>query len=160
MFFFEKVSGERSGPFKTKFGANQLTIFNDKLIVDEGDFAIQKLPNGREEQFKVTDVKYSSGMRRIKPHYVLQITKASKIEQEKKVAASNTFHIHNSNVQVGDGNVQNIVNSFEQLAAEIDSTDATPVEKEKAKGELKSLLTNPTVAAILGGAVSGLLGIL
>jgi hypothetical protein len=51
------------------------------------------------------------------------LTKASKIEQEKKLAASNTFHIHNSNVQVGDANVQNIVNSFEQLAAEIDSTD-------------------------------------
>jgi hypothetical protein len=34
---FEKASGERSGPFKTKFGANQLTIFNDKLIVNEGN---------------------------------------------------------------------------------------------------------------------------
>jgi hypothetical protein len=74
--------------------------------------------------------------------------------------ASNTFHINNSNVQVGDGNIQNIVNSFEQLVQEIKLCNSTQPQTEEAKGLLKSLISNPTVASVLGAAASGLIGVL
>ena len=158
--FLENDCGERTGPFKTKFGGSEITVFNDKLVVKEGDFVIQPLPNGTEERFVITDTKFSSGLGPIQPHYSISIVKESKQQREKRMVANTTFHINNSNVQVGDGNVQNIVNSFEQLVQEIDNSFSTPEQKEEAKGLLKSLITNPTVAAVLGGAVSGLLGIM
>lgn len=157
--FIENDRGERDGPYKTKFGAKKLTIFNDKLKVSEGDVVIQPLPNGTEERFVVTDAQYSSGLSSIKAHYSLSVVKESRQQREQKMAANTTFHINNSNVQVGDGNVQNIVNSFEQLVNEIDNSASSPAQKEEAKGLLKSLISNPTVASVLGGAVSGLIGL-
>ena len=65
-----------------------------------------------------------------------------------------------ANVQIGDGNTQNIVNAFEELISKVDSSDATPSEKEEAKGLLKTLFSNPTFSSILGGATAGLLGLL
>ena len=156
--YIENAHGERNGPYKTKFGGDSLTVFNEKLVITEGDIVIQPLPNKTEVRFVVTDTKFSSGLRGIKPHYSINVVKESKQQKEQELATNTTFHINNSNVQVGDGNIQNIVNSFEQLIKEIDSSDSTPEQKEKAKGLLGSLISNPTVAAILGGAVSGLLG--
>lgn len=158
--FIENERGERNGPYKTKFGAAELIIFNDKLIVADGDVVIQPLPNGTEERFVVTGAQFSSGLgRSIKAHYSISVVKESKQQREQKMASNTTFNINNSSVQVGDGNVQNIVNSFEQLVKEIESSESTPVQKEEAKGLLKSLITNPTVASVLGGTVSGLLGL-
>ena len=157
--FIENERGERNGPYKTKFGSAKLTIFNDKLIVADGDVVIQPLPNGTEERFVVTDSQFSSGLGSIKAHYSISVVKESKQQREQKMASNTTFHINNSSVQVGDGNIQNIVNSFEQLVKEIESSESTSVQKEEAKGLLKSLITNPTVASVLGGTVSGLLGL-
>lgn len=158
--FIENMQGERTGPFKTKFGAGKLIFFDDTLIVSEGDIVIQPLPNGREERYIITDSQFSSGLGSTKAHYSVSIVKESKQQRAEKVGPNTTFHINNSSVQVGDGNVQNIVNSFEQLSKEIESSDSTPEQKEEAKVLLKSLISNPTVAAVLGGAVSGLLGVL
>ena len=158
--FIENKSGDRLGPFKTKFGATKLVVFNDKLVVSEDDIVIQPLPNGTEERFVVTDVQFNSGLGRIKAHFSITVIKETKQQREKKLASNTTFHINNSNVQVGDGNIQNIVNSFEQLVQEIESSNATAPEKEEAKGLLKSLISNPTIASVLGGAVSGLIGVM
>lgn len=158
--FFENEHGERIGPYKTKFGSSEITVFDNKLVVKEGDVVIQPLPNGTEERFVITDTNFSSGLGPVSPYYTINIVKESKQQRKEKMAANTTFHINNSNVQVGDGNVQNIVSSFEQLIEKIDSSTSTPQQKEDAKGMLKSLLNNPTVAAVLGGAVSGLLGLM
>lgn len=158
--FIENKNGERVGPFKTKFGGAKLVVFNDQLVVSEDDIVIQLLPNGTEERFAVTDVQFNSGLGSIKAHYSITVIKETKQQREKKLASNTTFHINNSNVQVGDGNIQNIVNSFEQLVQEIESSNSTQPQKEEAKGLLKSLISNPTVASVLGGAVSGLIGVL
>jgi len=157
--FIENKNGERTGPFKTKFGGEKLVVFNDQLVISEDDIVIQPLPNGAEERFAVTDVQFNSGLSRIKAHYSITVIKETKQQREKKLA-SNTFHINNSNVQVGDGNIQNIVNSFEQLVQEIELSNSTQPQKEEAKGLLKSLISNPTVASVLGAAASGLIGVL
>lgn len=155
--FFENDRGERSGPYKTKFGGSGITVFNDKLVVHEGDVVIQPLPNGTEERFVITETKFSSGLGSIKPHFSIGLIKESKHHREERKVANTTFHINNSNVQVGDGNIQNIVNSFERLVQEIDNHSSTPEQKKEAKGLLKSLISNPIVAAVLGGAASGLI---
>lgn len=157
MYPYKDTKDNRTGPYKTKFGSNKLTIFDKTLTVNEGEIAIQHLPNGTEERFVITDTKFNSGIHGRNAHYSLSIIKESKQQREQKIPANTTFHINNSNVQVGDGNIQNIVNAFEQLANEIESSQSTPEQKEEAKGLLKSLLSNPTVAAVLGGTVSGLL---
>lgn len=156
--YIEDSQGKRYGPIKTKFGGKKLTVFDDKLSVGEGDVVIQPLPNGTEVRYVVIDSQFNTGLRSIKAHYSLTVEKESKQQKAEKMASNTTYHISNSNVQVGDGNVQNIVNSFEQLAREIEVSNSSPAQKEEAKGLLKSLITNPTVASVLGGAVSGLLG--
>lgn len=158
--YFENDCGERIGPFKTKFRGSNITVFNDKLIIKEGDIAIQQLPNGTEDRFIITNTQFNTGLQSTKAHYKISLVKESKQQREEKITSNTTVHISNSNVQVGDGNIQNIVNSFEQLTKEIESSGSTPEQKEEAKGLLKLLISNPTVAAVLGGAVSGLLGIL
>jgi len=157
--FIEDKTGERSGPYKTKFGGSEIIFFDDKLLAKEGDVVTQPLPNGTEQRFIATDVQFNSGLRGIKAHYLISIEKESKKQKKENVATNTTFHINNSNVQVGDGNIQNIVNSIEQLVEEIDNSKSTPEQKEEAKGLLKTFISNPTVAAVLGGAVSGILGI-
>jgi len=158
--FFENEIGERSGPYKTKFGESKMIFFDEKLSTKEGDILIQPLPNGTEERFVITDVEFNSGLRGKNAHYSISIVKESKQQKEKKVATNTTFHINNSHVQVGDGNIQNIVNSFEQLVKEIDNSESTLEQKKEAKTLLKTFISNPTVAAVLGGAVSGLIGIM
>ncbi|MFC1523649.1 hypothetical protein ACFL6N_02540 [Thermodesulfobacteriota bacterium] len=159
--FFEDDSGKRSGPYKTKFGSSKkIKVFDDKLVVKEGDVVIQSLPNGTEERFVITDTQFNSGLRKIKPFFTISIVKESTQQREERMVENTTFHINNSNVQVGDGNIQNIVNSFEQLVKEIDKSSSTSEQKEEAKGLVKTLISNPTVAAVLGAAVSGLLGIM
>jgi hypothetical protein len=158
--FFENEAGERIGPYKTKFGTSELIFFDEKLSTKEGDIVIQPLPNGNEERFVITNVQFNSGLRGKNAHYSIEIVKESKKQKEDKMATSTTFHINNSNVQVGDGNIQNIVNSFEQLVSEIDNSESTLEQKEEAKALLKTFISNPTVAAVLGGAVSGLFTIL
>ncbi|MBE9397102.1 hypothetical protein IOQ59_07485 [Pontibacterium sp. N1Y112] len=156
--FFEDSGGNRSGPYKTKFGTDTLRIFNDQARIEEGDIAIQTLPNNSEVRFVVQDVQFSSGVEAIPACYTVHIVKESKQNKEKAVSGNTTYNINAANVQVGDGNTQNIVDAFQELAAKIEHSGATPQEKEEAKGLIKGLLSNATIAAILGGAVSGLLG--
>lgn len=156
--YIEDSQGKRYNPIKTKFGGNKLIVFDDKLSVCEGAVVIQPLPNGTEVRYAVIDSQFSTGLRSLKPHYSLTVEKESKQQKTEKMASNTTYHINNSNVQVGNGNVQNIVNAFEQLAREIEISDSSPAQREEAKGLLKSIIANPTVASVLGGAVSGLLG--
>lgn len=156
--YFEDDDSQRIGPYKTKFGGSKIIIYDKQLNVTEGFIAIQPLPNGTEQRFSITDVSFSSGLGPINPHFTMQIEKESNKKQQ--TSSSPTFHINNSNVQVGDGNVQNIINSFEQLITAIESSDTEPKQKEEAKSLLKTLLSNPTVSAVLGGSVSGLLSLL
>lgn len=157
--FFENEKGERSKAYKTKFASETLTIYDEKLVVKDGDIAIQLLPNGTEERFIVTDTKFSSGLKSIPAHYTISIIKESKKHREEKVATNTTFNISNSSVQVGDGNIQNIVDSFNELATKINESESTPEQKAEAQNLLQLLLNNSTVASILKGAFSAVTGI-
>ena len=62
-----------------------------------------------------------------------------------------------SNVIVGNNNQQTVTHSVQELVRVIDSSTATPEQKEEAKGLLKKFLEHPLLAATAGAAI-GLLG--
>lgn len=75
----------------------------------------------------------------------------------------NTFNTSSesgtSNVIVGDGNVNSTKTTnipVADLLDKLNALDASPEEKEEAKGLVTRLTHNPLICAVVGGAVSGL----
>lgn len=69
-----------------------------------------------------------------------------------------TLNVHGP-AQVGNGNVQNIHNVFNQLIKEIDQSGATDEEKTEAKSRLTKFLEHPLVGSIVGGLAGSLSGL-
>lgn len=69
-----------------------------------------------------------------------------------------TLNVHGP-AQVGNGNVQNIHNVFNQLIKEIDQSSATDEEKTEAKSRLTKFLEHPLVGSIVGGLAGSLSGL-
>ncbi len=160
--YIEKPSGDRSGPYKTAIVSKNgfsASIFEATLEVEEGWRLIRPLPNGKEEPFTILEANYSPGLHTIPPHWTLKLRKESSLATGQRPAP--TINITNSSgIQIGDHNVQQIANSFIGLIENIESSSASSQEKNEAKGVLRRALENPTVAAVLGGAVAGVLALL
>jgi hypothetical protein len=70
-----------------------------------------------------------------------------------------TLNVHGP-AQVGNGNVQNIHNVFNQLLQKIEESGATNEEKEEAKSRLAKFLEHPLVGSIVGGLTGSLPGLM
>lgn len=79
---------------------------------------------------------------------------------EQSVVNFSVGSVNGGNVQIGNNNSLVIEQGLKSLIEQIDSKDIPEPEKEVAKNSLKSLLSNPTVAAVLGGAASGISSLL
>lgn len=160
--FIVNRGGERHGPYKTAISnKGDATIFDKTIDVEEGYKLARPRPNGKEDIFTILEANYSPGLHAIPPHYSLKIKKDSSLVRGQAEQKSTTIHISNSQgIQVGDNNIQNITNSLGELIQQIDNTNDTTERKAAAKGKIKELISNPTIAAILGGATSGLLALL
>ena len=160
--YIEKPSGERSGPYKTSIGSNNgfsASIFAATLDVEEGWKLIRPLPNGKDELFTILEANYSPGLHGIPPHWTLKLKKEASLASGNR--PTTTINISNSSgIQIGDPNVQHIANSLIGLIEKVEASSASPQEKREAKGILRRSLENPTVAAVLGSAVSGVLALL
>lgn len=66
---------------------------------------------------------------------------------------------HSHGIQIGDHNVQTIIDTFNTLIQKIDAADASPEEKAEAKGRLAKFLEHPLVCSVIGGAVGGITGL-
>ncbi|QAY92534.1 hypothetical protein [Pseudomonas sp. ACM7] len=152
-------SGKRTGPFKTLFTRqNQIRTFDQNLDTKEGDTLVQPLPNGKEVFFTITEVNYVSGMD--EGSWVVSYQRGSAKPKEPQIS-NPTYNFHGANnVQIGDNNIQNIRSAVETLVHGINNAQATPQEKEMAKGLLRTFLENPTTSAVLGAATSGLVALL
>ena len=62
-----------------------------------------------------------------------------------------------SNIQIGDGNIQEVQNSIVWLINSIEKSGASSEEKEEAKGLLKRFLEHPLVASIFGAAIGSVI---
>lgn len=163
--YIEDSNAHRDGPYKTSVGsqngATSATIFEKDLNVEEGWKLIRQLPNGKEEDYTVLEVHYSSGLHAIPPNWQLKLKKDSSLIAPKKSPQATTININNSQgFQIGDGNVQHIASSIQGLIEKIDSANVSPAEKIEAKSLRQKVMTNPVVAAILGGAAGGLIELL
>ncbi len=160
--FIQKASGERIGPYKTSVGSKggfSASIFDVALDVEEGWQLIRPLPNGKDEKFTILEANYSSGLGGIPPHWTLKLRKESSLAAAP--SPRTTINIANSQgIQIGDHNVQNIANSLVGLIEKIEASNASHAEKVAAKGLLRHLLENATIAAVLGGATSAALTLL
>ncbi len=64
---------------------------------------------------------------------------------------SRQYSIHgSSNVQIGEGNAQNITILADKVRAAINSSQVTDEEKAEARSVLQSILANPLLAKIFG----------
>lgn len=160
--FIERMSGERSGPFKTAIasdGGFSASIFEKDLDVEEGWRLVRSLPNGKEEFFTILEANYHAGLHAIKPHWTLKLRKESSLVAGSR--ASTTINIaHSSGIQIGDHNIQHIASSLVGLIEKIETSSTSDQEKARAKSLLRDVLENPTVAAVLGSATAGVLGLL
>lgn len=62
--------------------------------------------------------------------------------------------------QIGDGNILNVHDVFQEIISKIDNANATPEEITEAKSRLAKFLEHPLTAAVLGGAVGSISGLL
>lgn len=162
VFIESAETGERHGPYKTKFSANGITIYDKTLDVSEGDKVLHKLPNGREERFTVVQSNYSSGLSSIPAHFTLKLHKDTAIQTSPPVkTTTNHIAIHNSQgIQIGDHNVQNLQLVLGEILQRIDDSGASREEREEAKNLLNAFLAHPLVAAIVGAGIPAALGLL
>lgn len=162
--YIEGGEGGRTGPYKTAIGSKgglSASILEKELDVEEGWKLIRPLPSGKEESYTILEANYSPGLHSIPPHWTLKLRKDASLVSARQPSRSTTINISNSQgIQVGDHNVQHIANSLVGLVEKLDASDAPEEEKRMAKSILRELLSNPAIAAVLGGATSGVLGML
>lgn len=146
----EKKDGTIIGPFKAAFTGETIIIFDKTADIEEGDTVLRRLPSGRNERSFITKATFfSRGVTGTGPHYQLKFKKGLESEMQK----SQTININGAqSVQIGDNNIQNIINSFEALVKKIEAADSSPEQKEEAKGILRKLLEHPLVTSVLGAA--------
>ena len=153
----EKDDSSVLGPYKAIFAGATIVITDENADVEEGDVILRALPNGKDERSIVTEAKFFEKMQSIGAHYQIKYTKTGTSKMQKPSAQNITINNAQS-VQVGDNNTQNIVNAFEALKEQIESSDSTPEQKEEAKLLLSKLASHPLVVSILGAATGGLVG--
>lgn len=151
-----KKDGSFKGPYQASFTATVIILTDMSADIEEGDIIIRSLPNGNDDRHYVTKVDcYTKKIGGIMPHYQVKFTKSPPKSDEKSIQNIN-FH-GSQNVQIGDHNVQNITNIFNELIQKIEHSSAPETEKQQAKSLLKQFLEHPLTVSVLGSAVGGLL---
>ncbi|MGL6547773.1 hypothetical protein ACSZN3_02200 [Aeromonas hydrophila] len=142
---------------------------------DEPDrVAVDKLFNWPEEHlFKVINICNSRGLVKKTSRYFSHIrlteegqSRAISIKHGKnrsyELGASMQIATLNVNgpTQIGNGNIQNIQDAFNQLIHKIDESPASNKEKKEAKTRLARFLEHPLVGSIVGGVAGSFPGLL
>lgn len=162
--YIEDDTRKQIGPYMANIGLKDgfsATIYDPTFDVKEGWILIRELPNGRKEQFTITETNFRDEFHSIPARWILKLKKHSSLIATDKIKPITQINITNSHgFQVGDNNIQYIADSLISLVQQIESTEGSEGDKEAAKGFLRELISNPIVASILGGATSGILSLL
>lgn len=153
----EKKDGSVVGPYKAIFAGSSIILPDAKADIEEGDVILRKLPSGKNERSVVTEATFFQKMHGLPAHYQIKFKKWSASNMSEKASHNITIHGAQS-VQIGDFNTQNIINSFQALKNQIESSSASPEQKEEAKSLLSNFLGHPLVSSILGAAAGAILG--
>jgi hypothetical protein len=157
--FIESRAGERTGPVKASVQGNKVYIGDESVVIEEGGRILRPLPHGKSEAHAILQVDFHKdpfGGRL--SHY--EVTTRKETSLVPTPTATNINISHSQGIQIGDGNVQNIIGSLESLVSAINSANSSPEQKIEAKASLKAFLSHPLVTAILGAAAGKLLSML
>jgi hypothetical protein len=157
--FIESLSGNLVGPVKASVQGNKTYIDDVTLQIEEGGKILRPLPNGKSESHSILQVDFHKDPRGGRlSHFEITTRKDSSLVATPR---STTVNISNSQgIQIGDGNVQNIVTSLETLAKAIDAADVSLEQKSDVKESLKAFLSHPVTTAVLGAAADRLVAML
>ena len=148
--------GEKTGPVRALVQKDKVLIDKISLKIEEGGKILRQLPSEIEESFKIIQVNYNEAPVKSMSHYSIEVEKDSlftNLKSKQKSPSRTVYNIHNSQgIQIGDGNIQNIVSSLSTLIESINASDSTLEEKTEVKEKLKALLMHPLVVALLGSA--------
>lgn len=141
--FFEDQHGTRSGPYKTRFGTDRITVFQDELKVTEGDRVIQPLADGTERFYMAEAVTYNAARRNIPGHFSITIAAVAHVPD------SSVKGMCATDVEAGDNNSENLPALIQSLAERIEHSGFSAEQKDEARHLLRTLVEHPVVAAVL-----------
>ncbi len=153
-----KEVGEKLGPFTAAVDSRKgiIEVFAKDLDVEIGDKLSRPVSSTKEEIYAVLDVHYENVTHDVFASYELDVKREGAPEKPQWNSAP-TIHINNSQgIQIGNHNVQSVINMLQELVSEIDKIDAPSEQKIEAKNRLLAFLRHPTVSSVLGGAAGGL----
>ncbi|HYD60249.1 MAG TPA: hypothetical protein VEC35_07835 [Noviherbaspirillum sp.] len=149
--FFEDKNGTRSGPYKTKFGADRITVFQDELHVTEGDRVIHPLPDETEQTYVAETVTHNAARRNIPAHYSITIAKEAAPPMPDTSATATSPDAHASGARAGNSDIENIAAFIQSLAESIDNTHFPAEQKDEARRLLRTLVEHPVVVFLVMG---------
>ena len=152
--------GRVTGPLKVAFSKDIFTAFDETLDVAEDDIVERSLPNGKTELYDIIEVRFSKGLMQIPASFKLHVRKQGLRVQPSEPSVTHISISNSQGFQVGNNNTQNIVDSFKEVIEQINKGPGTPEAKAEVKSRLRAFLEHPLTAAIIGGAVGGLTGLL
>jgi len=160
-FYFTK-NDEVTDRYYGVFSKLKIYIENLDLPDIDGFRAHRILPTGKEELYYVKSFKFQRGMMEIPDCYLIELSQ--KAPNENSIGNNITITGSHS-IQIGNNNEQKNINiALEGIKLLIktlhEDQSISAEEKKKDLSTIEKLITNPTVAAILGGAASGLLGLI
>jgi len=157
--FIVSPAGQQVGPVKASVQGDVVYFKDETIVIEEGGKLLRALPNGKSEEFLVLRVDFMQDPCGRLPggglsHFKVTTRKSSSLVP---TPGGTTVNIANSQgIQIGNGNVQNVIGSLQQLAEAIGSAQAPAEHKGEAIAALKALLTHPLVNTILGVAGTAL----
>ena len=156
----QKEDGRIKGPYEASFTENMIIVSDLKADITQGDKIIRKLPNENDEYYYVTKIDCCpKNLGGIPPHYQVKFTQAPPSQPMERNIQNINFH-GLQNVQIGDHNIQNITNTFNDLIQKIDSSTASEIEKQEAKSLLNQFLSHPLVVSIIGSTLGAAIGLI
>jgi hypothetical protein len=152
----QRPDGTACSPFKCAISDDTVAVFDERLVITTADKLVRALPNGKTERYDILDVTFNSCFHDIPANFELKVRRQHSIVSLPKTSVTNINITHSHGFQIGDHNIQSIVNSFKQVLRAIDESDASSESKVEAKSRLKAFLEHPLTAALLGGVAGGL----
>lgn len=154
--YIESKEGEQIGPVKASVQGNKVFIADARLVIEEGGRILRPLPNGKSEAHRILQVDFfNDPFGGQLSHYEVTTRKESSLVQTP--GTTNINISHSEGIQIGDQNVQNLASSIQDLIEALDDADVPAGQKSEVKTILRSLLSHPLVAAVLGSAAGALL---
>lgn len=152
-----KSNGDRIEGIKASVQDKQTFINRSDILIEAGDLLQRKASNGSISNYEVIDPGFHEAFGSIEAHYQIKHKNLS-IKEAEKMIQSVTYNfgsVSAEQMQVGNNNSQHVIINMQQLVEKVAQSN-----DEEAKGLLKKLLDNSTVASVVGAGVSSLISLL